>query len=83
MSKAKDDMRAEYRREDLGPGVRGKFYKEVMAGTNLVLLRPEIRKAFPTSEAVNDALAKMLAFAKETQQLTAKPKRTAKKRAAA
>lgn len=39
-------------------------------GSNVVVLQPEIQKAFPTSEAVNKALATMLAFAKETQGLT-------------
>lgn len=83
MSKAKDDIRPEYRREDLGPGVRGKYYKQVMAGGNFVVLRPEIHKAFPTSEAVNDALAALLDLTERTRSLTSKPKRPAKKRAAA
>lgn len=33
----KEDMRKEYRREDLGIGVRGKYYDEYRKGTNLVL----------------------------------------------
>ena len=37
MNKAKkDEMRAEYRREDLGKGVRGKYFERVSKGTNLV-----------------------------------------------
>jgi hypothetical protein len=47
------------------------------------VLQPEIQKAFPTSEAVNKALASMLAFAKETQGLTARPRTTTRKRVAA
>jgi hypothetical protein len=47
-----------------------------------VVLQPEIQKAFPTSEAVNKALASMLAFAKETQGLAAQPSRPPRKRAA-
>ena len=38
MSKTKDEMRDEYRREDLGKGVRGKYFARVAKGTNLVLL---------------------------------------------
>jgi hypothetical protein len=31
-----------------------------MKGTNLVLLRPEVAQAFPTAEAVNDALQSLI-----------------------
>jgi hypothetical protein len=60
MRKAKslvgDDLRPEYRREDLGKGVRGKYFSSYQKGSNLVLLNPNIAtKAFPTSDAVNDA----------------------------
>jgi hypothetical protein len=37
MSKVKDEMRAEYRREDLGKSVRGKYFAQVSKGTNIVL----------------------------------------------
>ena len=42
-----DAMRAEYRREDLGKGARGKHYAEFKKGSNLVLLTPELSKIFP------------------------------------
>ena len=51
-----DDLRPEYRREDLGTGVRGKYLESYRSGTNLVLLHPDVAKVFPTDEAVNDAL---------------------------
>ena len=51
-----DELRPEYRREDLDPGVRGKYLESYRSGTNLVLLHPDVAKAFPTDEAVNDAL---------------------------
>ena len=66
MSKAKDEMRAEYRREDLGKGVRGKYFQRVSKGTNLVLLNDEVSKAFPTGEAVNEALLGLLALTEQT-----------------
>ncbi len=53
---AADTLRAEYRREDLGEGVRGKYFNQYSQGTNLVLLEPEVAKAFPNAEAVNQAL---------------------------
>jgi len=59
----KEDMRKEYRREDLDTGVRGKYYDEYKKGTNLVLLSPDVAKAFPTEEAVNNALRSLINIA--------------------
>ena len=73
----------ELRRKQLGLGVRGKYYRQFSQGSNVVVLQPEIQKAFPTSEAVNKALASMLAFAQETQRLAGRPKRPARKRVVA
>ncbi len=44
-----EELRAEYHREDLGPGVRGKYFESYQKGTNLVLLSPDIAKIFPTT----------------------------------
>jgi hypothetical protein len=49
----------------------------------VVLLDPEVAKAFPTSEAVNKALTNLLAFTRETRKLTEKPKRAPRKRVVA
>ena len=51
-----NELRPEYRRGDLGPGVRGKYLESYRSGTNLVLLHPDVAKVFPTDEAVNEAL---------------------------
>ncbi len=56
------EMREEYRREDLGKGVRGKYHPRFLAGTNLVLLDDRVVKAFPTSEDVNAALLGLIAL---------------------
>jgi hypothetical protein len=64
MKKVKrDELRSEYRREDLGKGIRGKHLKAYNTGTNLVLLQPEVAAAFPTARAVNDALSSLIAVA--------------------
>jgi len=56
-SKANDELRPEYDLRQLLQGaVRGKYAKRYHAGTNLVLLDPDDRKAFPNERAVNDAL---------------------------
>ncbi len=58
-----DDLRPEYRREDLGKGVRGKYYHEYTKGTNLVLLSPDVAEAFPTADSVNEALRSLIRIA--------------------
>jgi hypothetical protein len=55
-----DMIRTEYDLSQLGEGVRGKFYDQYRAGTNLALLAPEVRAAFPTDDAVNEALRSMM-----------------------
>ena len=50
-------MRPEYDlRQLLKGGVRGKYAKRYHAGTNLVLLDPDVRKAFRSERAINQAL---------------------------
>jgi hypothetical protein len=51
-----DDLRVEYDLAELKRGVRGKYYQRATAGTNLVLLEPDVARAFPDSESVNRAL---------------------------
>ena len=51
-----DDLRPEYDLSKLKGGVRGKYYREATAGTNLVLIEPELTGVFPDTESVNRAL---------------------------
>ena len=63
-SKLDNDLRAEYDFYKLKGGVRGKYAKQYHAGTNIVLLAPDVAKAFPTDEAVNEALRQLIKLAK-------------------
>jgi hypothetical protein len=65
-SKSEDELRPEYKREDLGSGVRGKYLKNYQKGNNLVLLESDVMKAFPTEEAVNDALRSLIEVAQRS-----------------
>ena len=56
MKRRSDDLRREYDLASLKGGVRGKYYERAMAGTNLVLLEPDVARAFPDSDSVNRAL---------------------------
>ena len=55
-----DDMRPEYDFASMKGGVRGKYAKRFREGTNIVLLDPEVVAAFPTEDAVNEALRGVL-----------------------
>lgn len=80
MKKVEADMRAEYKRSDFAKLERGKFFKEVAKGTSVALIDPKLAKAFPTSEAVNQALRGLLALADETARITGRSKRTVRRR---
>jgi hypothetical protein len=75
-----EEMRAEYRREDLGKGVRGKHFEEFQKGSNLVILTPELSKIFPTNEAVNSALDSLVGIARSAAGLTLRSSGRATKR---
>jgi hypothetical protein len=80
MSRAKDEMRSEYRREELGRGVRGKYFARASRGTNLVALDDKVAKAFPNSEAVNEALLGLLNLTEQTSRITRRSSGRAKAR---
>ncbi len=69
-----DEMRPEY---DLRGSVRGKYYKQYMEGTNVVLLDPDVAAVFRDSESVNQALRVLMKAAGQLEQATShKPERT-------
>lgn len=55
-----DDMRPEYDFASMKGGVRGRYAKRFREGTNIVLLDPAVVEAFPTEDAVNEALRGVL-----------------------
>jgi hypothetical protein len=58
-----DDLRPEYDFSKMQGGVRGKYVECYKAGTNVVLLDPDVAQVFPTSEAVNEALRLLMQIA--------------------
>ncbi len=53
-----DEMRSEY---DFSNAVRGKHHAAYRSGTNLVRLDADLAERFESSEAVNEALRRLLA----------------------
>ncbi len=68
--KESDELRPKYRREDLGQGVRSKYFEAYQKGTNLVLLSPDVAKVFSSEEAVNEALRSLISLAQKSTGLT-------------
>ena len=64
-SEMTDELRPEYDLHKLlKDGVRGKYAARYEAGTNLVLLEPDVAKAFPTEKEVNEALRLVMQLTK-------------------
>jgi hypothetical protein len=85
-----DDMRPEYDFASMKGGVRGKYIRRAREGSNIVLIEPEVTDAFPTEQAVNEALKGVLNTARAVRntgglpnkalQPTSRAKRKAKSR---
>ncbi len=68
---AVDELRPEYTREDFGHMTRGKYAAQIRESSNIVLLDPDVAEAFPTAQAVNQALRSLLRIAQEQVHLSA------------
>lgn len=67
-----DELRPEYDETVLKDGGRGKYVQRYRAGTNVVLLAPDVAVAFPTAEAVNEALRLLMKVAQQSVEVGAK-----------
>jgi hypothetical protein len=80
---SRDELRPEYDL-DYSQAVRGKYYRRLLQeGANIVVLEPDVAKAFGDSAAVNEALRSLLDLSRSTQRLTkrsaGRKKRTARR----
>ena len=68
--KMKDELRSKYD-FDYSKAVRGKYYKRLLdEGSNVVVLEPDVAKAFHDSASVNEALRSLLELTRSTERLT-------------
>lgn len=68
--KIKDELRPEYS-FDYSRAIRGKYHKRLLEeGANVVVLEPDVAKAFNDSASVNEALRSLLELTRSTQRLT-------------
>ena len=84
-SELNDWMRPSYKRSDFGEIVRGKYAKRIRESTNVIVLDPEVAKAFPNDEAVNNALRGLISPTRSSARARSprKARKTAVKRRAA
>ncbi|MBM3298576.1 MAG: hypothetical protein FJY85_01320 [Deltaproteobacteria bacterium] len=70
--KTSDELRPEYD-FDYSRAVRGKYYKRLLdEGSNVVILDPDVAKAFHDSTSVNEALRSLLELTRSTKRLTSR-----------
>ena len=68
----RDEMRPEYE-FDYSKATRGKYYRRLLKeGANVVVLEPDVAKAFRSSAAVNEALRSLLRMSEATRRLTSR-----------
>ena len=63
--RGRDDLRPEYDLSKLKGPVRGKYAARYAAGTNLVLLSPDVAEYFPDEQSVNSALRALIDMVKK------------------
>ena len=80
--KAGDDLRPEYKRSDFGALVRGKYARRAAEASNVVVLEPQVARAFPNDRAVNAALRGVLRARKRGARQAARTTRARRERRA-
>ena len=67
--KSNSDMQPEY---DFSHGMRGKYARRYAQGTNVVVLEPDVARAFPSAEAVNSSLRALARIIRRQKSAVAK-----------
>jgi len=53
---------------DFSKGIRGKYAQRYAAGSNVVVISPDVAELFPDSESVNEALRMLVKIAQRTKR---------------
>jgi uncharacterized protein len=72
MKKVREKNNEMLREYDFSQGVRGKYVRRYGRGTNVVVLEPDVAKAFPNAEAVNSSLRSLAAIIRRRKSLASK-----------
>ncbi|MEL6553055.1 MAG: hypothetical protein AAFQ63_06250 [Cyanobacteria bacterium J06621_11] len=71
VNELEDELRPEYDFSQMTGGIKGKYVEKYQAGTNLILLDPDVAEAFPTADSVNEALRLLLKISQRQQPTSA------------
>jgi len=63
------DIQPDY---DFSSGTRGKYARRYAHGTNVVVLEPDVARAFPNAAAVNSSLRALAQIIRKQKSATAK-----------
>ncbi len=81
MKNAKSELndwgRPQYKRSDFDELVRGKYAKRMRESSNVVILEPDVAKAYPNDEAVNNALRSLMSTKRSVPERSVKRKKKA------
>ncbi|TMH39938.1 MAG: hypothetical protein E6H54_20130 [Betaproteobacteria bacterium] len=80
--KPADELRPQYKRSDFATLVRGKYAHRAVEASNVVVLEPQVARAFPNDRAVNAALRGVLRARKRGARPARRTIRTRRERRA-
>lgn len=66
---AADNLRPEYDFSTMKGGVRGKYARRFLAGTNLAKIDPDVAEVFTDDHSVNEALRELIKVARHQVRL--------------
>jgi len=72
MKKTREKSNELLRDYDFSRGARGKYARRYGHGTNVVVLEPDVAKAFPNAEVVNSSLRELAEIIRRRKSLAAK-----------
>ena len=55
---------------DFSKGIQGKYAQRYAAGSNVVVISPDVAEVFPDSESVNEALRMLIKIVQQTKKIT-------------
>jgi hypothetical protein len=72
MKKVREKNNEMLREYDFSQGVRWKYARRYLHGTNVVVLEPDVARVFPNAEAVNSSLRSLAEIIRRRKSVPAK-----------
>ena len=72
MNKARKRNNEMLREYGFSQGIRGKYARRYLKGSNVVVLEPDVAKVFPNAQAVNSSLRSLAEIIRRRKSVVAK-----------